>query len=191
MLTNNDGMSAQAIAAGKGFTSLTSLLAGVTTPTSPTSPATLPGDTEVCQPPQEEQEEQEDEEGEVSPDISEVLEFLKPREVNQLIALKKEVDESKKQMTENESAFKSRIKSKETNLNDIHVQLEQAQKLEESLKKDLRKVSKDIDVLQRQDLDIRNEISTENKHFHYSKSVRERNVKESSERLNLFISEMK
>ena len=118
----------------------------------------------------------EDEEGEVSQDISEVLEFLKPREVNQLIALKKEVDESKKQMTENESAFKSRIKSKETNLNDIHVQLEQAQKLEESLKKDLRKVSKDIDVLQRQDLDIRNEISTENKHFHYSKSVRERNV---------------
>ena len=191
MLTNNDGMSAQAIAAGKGFTSLTSLLAGVTSPSSPTSAATLPGDTEVCQPPQEEQEEQEDEEGEVSQDISEVLEFLKPREVNQLIALKKEVDESKKQMTENESAFKSRIKSKETNLNDIHVQLEQAQKLEESLKKDLRKVSKDIDVLQRQDLDIRNEISTENKHFHYSKSVRERNVKESSERLNLFISEMK
>ena len=69
--------------------------------------------------------------------------------------MKKEFDESKRQVAESEAAFKSTIKTKETTLSDIHTQLEQAQKLEESLKKDLRKVSKDIDVLQRQDLDIR------------------------------------
>ena len=192
MLSNNDGMSAQAIAAGKGFTSLSNLLSGVTTPTTPSTPSTPPAVHGANH--QQEEEVEEDEEAgedEEAQDLSEVLELLKPREVNHLIALKKELDESKKQMTENEAAFKSKIKSKETSLNDIQVQLEQAQKLEESLKKDLRKVSKDIDVLQRQDLDIRNEISTANKHFHYSKSIREKNVKESHEKLNLYISEMK
>ena len=153
MMTNNDGMSAQAIAAGKGFSSLLDVLSG-TTATSP-RPSGRTAEPSPAPPPVQEVEEQEEEQEDSSPEISEVLEFLQPREVNHLIALKKELDESKKQMSESEAAFKSTIKTKETSLNDIHTQLEQAQTLEESLKKDLRKVSKDIDVLQRQDLDIR------------------------------------
>ena len=150
-------MSAEAIAAGKGFSSLVSVLSGSTSGTSrPSAQAAEPSPVSTVSPvspPASAQEEEEEEE--ISPEISEVLEFLKPREVNHLIALKKEFDESKRQVNEYEAAFKSKIKTKETSLNDIHTQLEQAQKLEESLKKDLRKVSKDIDVLQRQDLDIR------------------------------------
>ena len=161
-MTNNDGMSAQAIAAGKGFSSMMDVLSGTTATTRPSdqtaepSPATPP-----VQEVEEEvvEEEVEEVEEDISPEISEVLEFLTPREVNQLIALKKEFDESKRQMSESEAEFKSKIKTKETSLNDIHTQLDQAQKLEESLKKDLRKVSKDIDVLQRQDLDIREEVN--------------------------------
>ena len=161
-MTNNDGMSAQAIAAGKGFSSMMDVLSGTTATTRPSdqtaepSPATPP-----VQEVEEEmvEEEVEEVEEDISPEISEVLEFLKPREVNQLIALKKEFDESKRQMSESEAEFKSKIKTKETSLNDIHTQLDQAQKLEESLKKDLRKVSKDIDVLQRQDLDIREGVN--------------------------------
>ena len=161
MMTNNDGMSAQAIAAGKGFSSMMDVLSGTTATTRPSdqtaepSPATPPVQEVEEEMVEEEVEEVED----ISPEISEVLEFLKPREVNQLIALKKEFDESKRQMSESEAEFKSKIKTKETSLNDIHTQLDQAQKLEESLKKDLRKVSKDIDVLQRQDLDIREEVN--------------------------------
>ena len=213
MMTNNDGMSAEAIAAGKGFTRITSLLSGsnVSTPSTPTAqpvhsgaspslPQQQQSATQQQQPatqqqeqvsPPQPQEEVDDEDEDISPEISGILEYLKPREVNKLIALKKEADESKKQMTENEAAFQAKIKSKESNLTDIQSQLEQAQQLEESLKKDLRKVSKDIDVLQRHDLDIRNEISTDNKHYHYSKSVKEKNVKECREKLSLFISEMK
>ena len=209
MMTNNDGMSAEAIAAGKGFTRITSLLSGsnVSTPSTPpaqaahsvVSPALPQQQQSATQQQQQQQrasppqpqEEGDDEVEDISPEISDILEYLKPREVNKLIALKKEADESKKQMTENEAVFQSKIKSKESNLADIQSQLEQAQQLEESLKKDLRKVSKDIDVLQRHDLDIRNEISTENKHYHYSKSVKEKNVNECREKLSLFITEMK
>ena len=160
-MTNNDGMSAQAIAAGKGFSSMMDVLSGTTATTRPSDQTAEP--SPVTPPVQEVEEEMVEEEVEevedISPEISEVLEFLKPREVNQLIALKKEFDESKRQMSESEAEFKSKIKTKETSLNDIHTQLDQAQKLEESLKKDLRKVSKDIDVLQRQDLDIREEVN--------------------------------
>ena len=160
-MTNNDGMSAQAIAAGKGFSSMMDVLSGTTATTRPSDQTAEP--SPVTPPVQEVEEEMVEEEVEevedISPEISEVLEFLKPREVNQLIALKKEFDESKRQMSESEAEFKSKIKTKETSLNDIHTQLEQAQKLEESLKKDLRKVSKDIDVLQRQDLDIREGVN--------------------------------
>ena len=156
MMTNNDGMSAQAIAAGKGFSSLLDVLSG-TTATSP-RPSGQTAEPSPGPPPVQEVGEQVEEQEDISSEISEVLEFLQPREVNHLIALKKEFDESKKQMSESEAAFKSTIKTKETSLNDIHTQLEQAQTLEESLKKDLRKVSKDIDVLQRQDLDIREAV---------------------------------
>ena len=157
MMTNNDGMSAQAIAAGKGFSSLLDVLSG-TTATSPRPSGQTAEPSPAPPPVQEVGEEVEEQEEDISSEISEVLEFLQPREVNHLIALKKEFDESKKQMSESEAAFKSTIKTKETSLNDIHTQLEQAQTLEESLKKDLRKVSKDIDVLQRQDLDIREAV---------------------------------
>ena len=157
-------MSAQAIAAGKGFTSLLDVLSGSSNSVTsrPSDQTVEPSPASPASPPVQQVEqvaEQEEQEEEISPEISELLEFLKPREVNHLIALKKEFDESKRQVSESEAAFKSKIKTKETSLNDIHTQLEQAQKLEESLKKDLRKVSKDIDVLQRQDLDIREGVN--------------------------------
>ena len=38
---------------------------------------------------------------------------------------------------------------------------------------------------------LRNEISTENKQFHYYKSLREKTVKENSEKLSQFLSQMK
>ena len=59
------------------------------------------------------------------------------------------------------------------------------------MKRDLKRISKDIDVLQRQDLDIRNEISTQNRRFLHAKSVQEKKVEESREKLHQFVSDMK
>ena len=83
------------------------------------------------------------------------------------------------------------IESHNKNLSHIQQQLAEAQKLEENMKKDLKRISKDIDVLQRQDLDVRNEISTQNKRFLHSKSVQEKKVEESQEKLHQFVSDMK
>ena len=83
------------------------------------------------------------------------------------------------------------IESHNKNLSHIQQQLVEAQKLEENMKKDLKRISKDIDVLQRQDLDVRNEISTQNKRFLHSKSVQEKKVEESQEKLHQFVSDMK
>ena len=52
--------------------------------------------------------------------------------------------------------------SHEASLRDIQEQLTEAQKLEEAMKKDLKRITKDIEHLQRKDLETRNEISTHN-----------------------------
>ena len=67
--------------------------------------------------------------------------------------------------------FSCGLQSQERHLADIQHQLEEAHRLEENMKRDLKRISKDIDVLQRQDLDVRNEISTQKKRFLHQRSV--------------------
>ena len=67
--------------------------------------------------------------------------------------------------------FSCGLQAQERHLADIQHQLEEAHRLEENMKRDLKRISKDIDVLQRQDLDVRNEISTQKKRFLHQRSV--------------------
>ena len=59
------------------------------------------------------------------------------------------------------------------------------------MKKDLKRITKDIEHLQRKDLETRNEISTQNRKFFHSRSVQEKKVQESQEKLHQFMAEMR
>jgi len=76
-------------------------------------------------------------------------------------------------------------------LSDIQKQLTEARQLEENLKSDLKRISKDIDVLQRRDIEVRNEISSKNKKFHHQESVQQRKIQENKEKLQNFLAELK
>ena len=76
-------------------------------------------------------------------------------------------------------------------MSDIQKQLTEARQLEENLKSDLKRISKDIDVLQRRDIEVRNEISSKNKKFHHQESVQQRKIQESKEKLQNFLAELK
>ena len=105
--------------------------------------------------------------------------------------------------------FSCGLQAQERHLADIQHQLQEAHRLEENMKRDLKRISKDIDVLQRQDLDVRNEISTQKKRFLHQRSVQvqtnvtisyiklailcvqERKVEESQEKLDTFVTDLR
>ena len=82
-----------------------------------------------------------------------------------------QVEASKQVLGVTVRTFSCGLQSQERHLADIQHQLEEAHRLEENMKRDLKRISKDIDVLQRQDLDVRNEISTQKKKFLHQRSV--------------------
>ena len=55
----------------------------------------------------------------------------------------------------------------------------------------MKRITKDIEHLQRKDLETRNEISTQNRKFFHSRSVQEKKVQESQEKVHQFMADMK
>ena len=119
------------------------------------------------------------------------------------------MEASKQQLGVTVRTFSCGLQSQERHLADIQHQLEEAHRLEENMKRDLKRISKDIDVLQRQDLDVRNEISTQKKKFLHQRSVQvqtnvtilfrhlaircvqEKKVEESQEKLHTFVTDLR
>jgi len=207
--TNSDGASAEVIAAGKGFIQMTEILRGSSSSTPTASPSAPPPSRQESHnnninvdhslnseqlPPiaiSEDSDVVDGDEEDSNDDISAMIEYMRQRETVQLDELKQELETNKQILGVTERKYNEDIESHNKNLSHIQQQLVEAQKLEENMKKDLKRISKDIDVLQRQDLDVRNEISTQNKRFLHSKSVQEKKVEESQEKLHQFVSNMK
>ena len=75
-----------------------------------------------------------------------------------------------------ESSFKNSLKVKENTLKSVKKQLLEAQELESKLKNDLKKVGKDIEVLEKRNMEIRNEITAETSQFQSMKDNSEREI---------------
>ena len=206
--TNCDGASAEVIAAGKGFTELSDLLSGRSSGTPASSPVSPPqqvqvNNTDEPDAPQEPVYEElhavddacasvdDGSDDDCNEDVSDMIEFMKRREATQLDDLKQELEKNKQVLNQAVREHEDDIHTREQTLADIQQQLSEAQKLEEEMKRDLKRISKDIDVLQRQDLEMRNEISTRARKFSHSKSVQERKVDESRSKLRKFVMDMK
>ena len=116
---------------------------------------------------------------------------MRQRETYQMDQLRSELEASKQILGVTIKKHNDETRGHETSLADIQHQLTEAQRLEEAMKKDLKRISKDIEHLQRKDLETRNEISTQNRKFFHSRSVQEKKVQESEEKLHQFIADMK
>ena len=116
---------------------------------------------------------------------------MRQRETYQMDQLRSELEASKQMLGVTIKKHNDETRGHETSLADIQHQLTEAQRLEEAMKKDLKRISKDIEHLQRKDLETRNEISTQNRKFFHSRSVQEKKVQESEEKLHQFIADMK
>ena len=127
-----------------------------------------------------------------SPDgIGDLIEFMRTRETYQMEQLKGELEANKQMLGVTIKKHNDDTQNHEASLRDIQEQLTEAQKLEEAMKKDLKRITKDIEHLQRKDLETRNEISTQNRKFFHSRSVQEKKVQESQEKLQQFMADMK
>ena len=204
--TNGDGASAETIAAGKGFSQMVEILRGNVTravalqqnSASETVTDNVTMETEETQQTEHiyerlpnDHNDNEIENDTSDDDLGEIIEYMRQRETRHLNEIKEELEANKQLLNSAEKVHNESIEAQENSLSDIQQQLSEAQLLEENMKKDLKRISKDIDVLQRRDLEVRNEISTENRRFHHSKSVQEKKVQESKEKLNQFINDIK
>ena len=124
-------------------------------------------------------------------DIADVMEFMSTREANILEELQNELEEKVSAFRHSEKGFKDQIKLREANLKDVKIQLDEAQKLEENLRRDLKKVTKDIEVLEKRNLEIRNEITTETRQHQHNKDNTEKKVRDCEEKLAQYVSDIK
>ena len=99
-------------------------------------------------------------------DLSDVVELMSEREANIWEELKHDLEEKTCIYKQSEREFKEKLKLKESNLKDVKIQMNEAQEHEENLRRDLKRVTKDIEVLEKRDIEIRNTMMTENRQFH-------------------------
>ena len=116
---------------------------------------------------------------------------MRTRETYQMEQLKGELEANKQMLGVTIKKHNDDTQTHEAGLRDIQQQLTEAQKLEEAMKKDLKRITKDIEHLQRKDLETRNEISTQSRKFFHSRSVQEKKVQESQEKLHQFMTDMR
>ena len=121
--------------------------------------------------------------------LSDISELMSSREAKILDELKQELDGKKQTCKQFETDFKSQLKLKETNLKDVKIQLGEAQELESNLRKELKRVTKDMEVLERRDIEIRNEITTETRQYQNSKQNNETKIKDSKEKLTQYMND--
>ena len=124
-------------------------------------------------------------------DIGDLIEFMRKRETYHMEQLKGELEANRQMLGVTITKQNDDTQAHEGSLRDIQQQLTEAQALEEAMKKDLKRITKDIEHLQRKDLETRNEISTQNRKFFHSRSVQEKKVQESQEKLHQFMAEMR
>ena len=124
-------------------------------------------------------------------DIGDLIEFMRKRETYQMEQLKSELEANKQMLGVTISKHKEDTQAHEASLSDLQQQLTEAQTLEEAMKKDLKRITKDIEHLQRKDLETRNEISTQNRKFFHARAVQEKKVQESQEKLQQFMTDMR
>lgn len=206
-LTNADGLSAEVIAAGKGYGSLAAIIRGdvLPLPGAGGSPASRQGtvqEAERCMVSVNEFLHEEIEDNSVScetedsstdstEEFSDVLELMSTREVKILDELKHELDEKIHSSKNSEKEFKEKVKSKEANLNDVKIQLGEAQELEETLRRDLKRVTKDIEVLEKRNIEIRNEMTTESRQYQNTKDISETKIRDCREKISQYINDTK
>jgi len=116
---------------------------------------------------------------------------MNTREVKILEELKQELEGEVTEYKTAERTFKDNISSKENKLTEVKTQLSEAQELEASLRRDLKRVSRDIEVLEKRNIELRNEITTETRQHQYTKDGRARKVKDCREKINQFILDTK
>ena len=235
--TNNDGASAEVIAAGKGFGQMVEMLrdgatalenrsqnsngaaqalenrsqtsGGAAPPTPPSSASSTPtappmspltqGETQTgdniitseISSQQDSLDQPTANDVKRPEDIGDLIEFMRKRETYQMEQLKGELEANRQMLGVTITKQNEDTQAHEGSLRDIQQQLTEAQALEEAMKKDLKRITKDIEHLQRKDLETRNEISTQNRKFFHSRSVQEKKVQESQEKLHQFMADMR
>ena len=117
-------------------------------------------------------------------DLSSIVELMSASEIDTYNALKTEVRICKEKVHTTEESFNRRIAAKESHLNEVNIQLKEAQVLEESLTKNIKRVSKDIEVLQKNEIEIRNEITTERRQYLNEYEIQKDQLTECMKRLD-------
>jgi len=183
-LTNSDGLTAEVIAGGKGLARLAALLRGEEVRAAGDPGIGQTDDSSSLQPDAVHSENEN--ELRVDDDDEEGM------EENEKVLLEQLREDLQSRLRDEEEAEEGRTKvlaARQREREETRAQVGEAQQMEDGLRRELARVARDIEVLERKEVELRNEVATITRQQQNEKEAGRRRVREAREKLLQFVSD--